>query len=159
MKKKISDIRIKKRDEQDINNVSVSSSSRALDGNSVSLKRERFFNSFDKLKNNIDDFSNTKEILNPDRRNMLKIVAASGGVLIAGSILQKFSSMSSLSLSGNSNNILGSIFSPKNKEGDLKQDSDDLNSFFENFRIVKNDKEYILYNKEGDNILIIDRDA
>jgi len=104
-------------------------------------------------------FASIKGLVNPSRRNFLKIVAASGGILIAGSILNKVSKLSNFSLKDQSASALGSIFTPKAPEGMIKQNSDDLGNFFENFRIVKNDKEYILYNKEGDNILIIDRDA
>jgi hypothetical protein len=35
----------------------------------------------------------------------------------------------------------------------------DYESFFENFRLVKTQKEYILYNKHGEDILTIDRDV
>jgi hypothetical protein len=101
------------------------------------------------------------DLINPSRRNLLRVAMASGGILIAGSLLSKVGKLNSFSLDDQSSGLLGSIFPSKdsNSTGTQKQNADDLSSFFENFRIVKNDKEYILYNKEGDNILIIDRDA
>lgn len=101
----------------------------------------------------------TEEFVNGDRRNFLKVVAISGGVFMAGSILNKVSKLNGLSFADQGASALGSIFGKKSNDGVIDQKDEDLNSFFQNFRIVKNDKEYVLYNKEGDNILIIDRDA
>lgn len=101
----------------------------------------------------------TMDLINPSRRNLLRVALASGGILIAGSLMSKVSKLNSFALDDQASGLLGSMFPSKNSGPTRKQNADDLSSFFENFRIVKNDKEYILYNKEGDNILIIDRDA
>lgn len=142
MKKQINDIRIKAQGKEN----TMSSGSLACATNEIC---------------NVD-YSNTevemKELLNPNRRKLLKIVAASSGVLIAGSILNKVSKLNGLPLGEQSASAFKSLFSQKDNKPSV-MNVDDLSSFFENFSIVKNDKEYILYNKEGDNILIIDRDA
>lgn len=102
----------------------------------------------------------TKELTNPNRRKFLRVAAASGGVLIAGSLLNKVSRIKNLSLDGQTASSLGSMFKHKVPDSVKEQGlEEDLESFFQNFSIVKNENEYILYNKYGDNILTIDRDA
>jgi len=100
---------------------------------------------------------NLEELISKSRRNFLKILIASGGVLLAGSFLNKINKFKDMPLVGqsipNSNTIAISSLS-----GD-RQINNDYESFFENFRLVKNKKEYILYNKYGDNILTIERDV
>lgn len=106
------------------------------------------------------NFDDVKGLINPSRRNFLKIVVASGGILLAGSVLNKVSKLSSLSMINQSGGSSGSAYQPRIPDSVRDEGLDtDLESFFENFSIVKNDKEYVLYNKEGDNILIIDRDV
>lgn len=143
MKKQINDIRIKVQDK--VNTIGNSGT--------LSCATNGIYNV---------DYSNKeieiRELVNPNRRKLLKIVAASSGVLIAGSILNKVSKLNGLPLGDQSASAFKSLFSPNSKTKGV-MNPDDLSSFFENFSIVKNDKEYILYNKEGDNILIIDRDA
>jgi DNA-binding beta-propeller fold protein YncE len=154
LKKQINDIRIKNGDKANTRNSLALSPVAEKDIYPNSLK-EKFSNLSFGLFNKKDN----QDLMNPDRRKLLKIVAASGGVLIAGSFLNKLSGMNSMSLGNQASNALGSIFSSGKMGSSEVLDSEDMSSFFQNFRIVKNDKEYILYNKEGDNILIIDRDA
>jgi hypothetical protein len=133
-----------------INDIRIKSRGKESTGGTASLLRRASGINFDEVKG----------LINPTRRNFLKIVVASGGIFLAGSVLNKVNKLSKLSLAGQSGESMGSVYQPRIPDSIKNEElEDDLESFFENFSIVKNDKEYVLYNKEGDNILIIDRDA
>lgn len=103
--------------------------------------------------------SNFEELASQSRRKFLKIMLASGGVLLAGSFLNKINKFQNMSLVGQTSNG-NSVPIPVAPEIVGDQDlENDYQNFFNNFRLVKNKKEYILYNKYGDNILTIDRDV
>jgi hypothetical protein len=113
------------------------------------------------LDNSLDNSHlNFEELTNLSRRNFLKIMFASGGVLLAGSFINKINKLNNIplvnqSVSSNSGSMSLPVFSNVSNVDNL---GSDYESFFKNFSIVKNKKEYILYNKEGDSILTIDRD-
>lgn len=103
---------------------------------------------------------NLEDLANLSRRNFLKIMFASGGVLLAGSFINKINKFNNIPLVNQSATSANSSMSlPFGLEVNGKKGQEsDYESFFKNFSIVKNQKEYILYNKEGENILTIDRD-
>lgn len=151
MKKQINDIRIRPR-------IKANTEVALIRGaNEVTFER------IQKVKEKIEEVKDSiksKEFINNDRRKLLKVVALSSGALIAGGILSKVDGLKNMSLGANGANSLGSIWGSK-FGGAMKErglDDNDIKSFFENFNLVKNDKEYILSNKQGENILIIDRD-
>lgn len=146
MKKKINDIRIRTSPKNWKEKTSIYSLSGSSDKYS-SFKKE-------------ETKTNLEELASLDRRNFLKIVVASGGVLLTGGLMSKINKFSNIPSFINSSGS-NSLFSSMPPIPDIvKQEGleDDYESFFKNFSIVKNKKEYILYNKEGEDILIIDRD-
>jgi len=100
-----------------------------------------------------------EESVSSTRRNFLKIAVASGSVLLAGSFLDKINKFKNIGLMNQSALALGPMNVPNVPQVVKDQGLDkDFENFFNNFRLVKNKKEFILSNKHGENILIIDRD-
>ncbi len=100
-----------------------------------------------------------KDAVSLKRRKFLKTMAISGGALIAGSFLNKINKFKSITLINQpaSASALGSVATEsKSRKGVLDEGRED---FFKNFRLVQNKKEFVLYNKQGDSIITIDRDA
>lgn len=169
MRKRINDIRIKARCKEE--KASLSTLRRATSENYLIGSRNYLVNdniySADEGKVIVEDLGltsedsqeNFRELVSSSRRNFLKIMIASGGVLLAGSFLNKINKFKEMPLVSQSasTSTSGSMAMPNIIEG--QGIDSDYESFFENFRIVKNRKEYILYNKHGDNILTIDRDT
>ena len=85
---------------------------------------------------------NLTELLNPSRRTFLKIVAASGGVFLLGKFLSKFNNLEE---------IASLDKSKKSNRGSKEEDLDGLH-------IVSNANEYILYNKNGETLITVDKD-
>jgi hypothetical protein len=144
VKKRINDIRIKALHKEE-----------ETDGScSVLCKADRE-DSFISLDSKV----NLRELMNSNRRNLLKMILASGGVLLTGTFLSKINKFNHLPLISRSMKTNGPMSLPAGSEFINADDlNGDYDSFFKNFSIVKNQKEYILYNKEGDSILTIDRD-
>lgn len=122
------------------------------------------------VENNQDNFSfnnlkeklkNVEEMINPSRRNFLKILAASGGVIVTSSFLNKVNKFKDIASTSQQASAIGGLskIMPNVIRGDSFSGDSDLTSFFDNFKIVKSSNEYVLYNKTGDKILVIDRDA
>ncbi len=140
MRTKINDIRIRTSHKEEEKEIPLSTLCEVMSEDSCSIVSQ----------------TNFEELMNLSRRNFLKIMFASGGVLLAGSFLNKLNKFQNIPLVGQSSPNMGSVAMPMMDAQNL---NNDYESFFNNFRIVKNQKEYILYNKQGDNILTIDRDA
>ncbi len=101
-----------------------------------------------------------KRIENPIRRNFLKIMMASGGVLLANTFLSKINKFNNINIINQAVSSSGTIALPQ-VEGEKQENSvsDDFQAFFKNFRLVRNRNEYVLYDRHGDSIISIDRDA
>lgn len=101
-----------------------------------------------------------KRIDNPIRRNFLKIMMASGGVLLANTFLSKINKFNNINIINQAASSSGTIALPQ-LEDDQNENSanDDFQSFFKNFRLVRNRNEYVLYDRHGDSIISIDRDV
>lgn len=109
------------------------------------------------LRRQIED-EEIKRIDNPVRRNFLKIMMASGGVLLANTFLSKINKFNNINIINQAVSSSGTIALPTEDESDDSKE-EDFQAFFKNFRLVRNKNEYILYDRQGDSIISIDRDV
>lgn len=147
MRKQINDIRIRTSGEE---------------GNSSIIYKPTKEVSLEKLEEKLQPIMEEldfEESVSSNRRNFLKIAVASGGVLLAGSFLDKINKFKNLTLMNQAASALGPMTIPSIPQAVHDQGLDkDFEAFFSNFRLEKNKKEFVLSNKQGENILIIDRD-